>query len=152
MWAEDLKYHFPFLDEKCNRHPYQLHYYIWKLSYLFGATYCDNSIQFEKLVDNPGAEIARLFRSVDAELVDAQALKAVVVSPPLEAARYADDAWFEEHEANCEAVLAELGQGERSQAGDLLARRPAESGHSMILSHSSPGRLVRGLSSHSTQG
>ena len=23
MWAEDLKYHFPFLDEKCNRHPYQ---------------------------------------------------------------------------------------------------------------------------------
>ena len=36
-WAEDLKYHFPFLDEKSNRHPYQVFYYIWKLSYLFGA-------------------------------------------------------------------------------------------------------------------
>ena len=34
LWAQDLKYHFPFLDEKRLGHPYQMFYYIWKLSYI----------------------------------------------------------------------------------------------------------------------
>jgi hypothetical protein len=116
-WAEDLKYHFPFLEENRNRHPYQIHYYIWKLSYLFGVKYCDCSIQFEKLVDDTDAEIARLFRAVDADSVDARSLKALVVRPRLGRWRdYADAAWFEAHEAHCEAVLADF-LGVKEQAG-----------------------------------
>src|SRR6185295_9584612 len=34
-WARDLKYHFPFLDEQHLDHPYEMFYYVWKLSYLF---------------------------------------------------------------------------------------------------------------------
>ena len=75
MWAQDLKYHFPFLEEGRNSHPYQIFYYIWKLSYLFGVKYCDYSIQFESLVTDPDAEIANLFRVVGAEPVDLPALR-----------------------------------------------------------------------------
>jgi hypothetical protein len=109
MWAEDLKYHFPFLEETCNRHPYQMYYYIWKLSYLFGARYCDHSIAFEALLENPCEEIGRLFDAIGAETFDPSALGAVVAGPPVGKWReYADDAWFREHEAACEAVLADF--------------------------------------------
>jgi hypothetical protein len=109
MWAEDLKYHFPFLDEKCNRHPYQILYYIWKLSYLFGVKYCDHSIPFEALLVDPDEQLRQLFRVVDAEPVHLQALKATIVGPPLGKWReYADEAWFQAHEASCEAVLADF--------------------------------------------
>ena len=56
-WARDLKYHFPFLDEGGVRHPYELFYYIWKLSYLFGRVYCDYSLAFERLVSEPAVEL-----------------------------------------------------------------------------------------------
>ena len=78
MWAEDLKYHFPFLDVRRNSHPYQVFYYIWKLSYLFGVKYCDHSIQFESLISEPDAEISELFRVVGSELADPAALRAIV--------------------------------------------------------------------------
>ena len=83
MWAEDLKYHFPFLEEGRNSHPYQIFYYIWKLSYLFGVKYCHHSIQFESLVADPDREIANLFRVVGAKPVDLPSLQAIIVAPPL---------------------------------------------------------------------
>jgi Sulfotransferase family len=127
MWAADLKYHFPFLDEKRNQHPYQIFYYIWKLSYLFGMKYCDHSIQFEALIDEPGEEIAKLFDAVGARVNDPQALKAVVTRPPIGRWReYADEPWYQAHEASCDAVLADfLGLEERSASpktsGDLVS-------------------------------
>ena len=109
MWAEDLKYHFPFLDERMSRHPYQLFYYIWKLSYLFGTRYCDQSIQFERIVEDPQGEIIRLFGVLNADHVEPEALKKLVVRPDLARWRkYADEAWFQEHEAHCDAVLADF--------------------------------------------
>jgi hypothetical protein len=116
MWAQDLKYHFPFLDEKRCRHPYQIFYYIWKLSYLFGVKHCDYSIQFEALVGDPDEEIAKLFDTVGARPVDPKALRTIVTRPPVYRwHEYADEAWFQNHEARCEAVLAEfLGLDERS--------------------------------------
>ncbi len=119
-WAEDLKYHFPFLEETHNQNPYRLHYYIWKLSYLFGAKYCDHSIRFESLLEDPSGEIARLFESVGAEHCDPEALASVVAGPPVGKWRqYADEDWFREHEEACETVLADfLGpQGFRARSG-----------------------------------
>jgi len=114
MWAQNLKYHFPFLEEARNSRPYQLFYYVWKHSYLFGVKYCDYSIQFESLVADPDAEIANVFRVVGAEPVDLPALRGIVVAPPFGKWRqYAEAAWFEKHEARCEEVLGEfLGIGE----------------------------------------
>jgi hypothetical protein len=112
MWADDLKYHFPFLDERRVRHPYQLFYYIWKLSYIFGVKYCHLSIQFERLVDDPQGEISRLFRLLGVEYVDSQVLQSLVVRPNMARWRtYADEVWFQEHEAYCDAVLAEFLPG-----------------------------------------
>jgi hypothetical protein len=107
MWAEDLKYSFPFLEESRNQHPYQILYYIWKLSYLFGVKYCDHSVSFEALVDDPDDELEKLFQAVDAEPMDFPALKATIVVPPRGRWReYADESWFQALEAGCEAVLA----------------------------------------------
>lgn len=120
MWAEDLKYQFPFLDAKRNQHPYQIFYYIWKLSYLFGVKFCDHSVRFEALVGDPDGEIEKLFAVLDAKHVDPQALRKLVGRPAVGRWRgYADEAWFEAHEADCEAVLAEflgLAQGSMTSA------------------------------------
>jgi len=118
MWAQDLKYYFPFLEEGQNSHPYQIFYYIWKLSYLFGVKYCDYSIQFESLVADPDAEIANLFRVVGAKPVDLPALRGIVVAPPLgKWCEYAEAAWFENHESRCDEVLnGFLGRSDGSSA------------------------------------
>jgi hypothetical protein len=118
MWAEDLKYHFPFLDERRVTHPYQLFYYIWKLSYLFGRKYSDCSLAFEDLVRDPDTELRRLFAAVDVRVDRMEHLKALFASPPLGKWReYAEDAWFRDHEAACDATMAEWLHG--VDAGDI---------------------------------
>jgi len=60
MWQKDLRYHFPFLDGESVAHPYQLFYYIWKLSYLFGRAFAHYSIAFEDLLKNPDEQLTDL--------------------------------------------------------------------------------------------
>jgi hypothetical protein len=109
MWANDLKYHFPFLDEKNITHPYQMFYYLWKLSYVFGVIYADYSIVFEHLIDDPDTQLRSLFHSLQVGLFDMEKLKTLVESPPVgKWTIYADDEWFKEHEAVCETVLADF--------------------------------------------
>jgi hypothetical protein len=140
MWAEDLKYHFPFLDEKCNQHPYQIFYYIWKLSYLFSAKYCDHSMMFEAILEDPDAQLKTLFRVVEAEPVDLLALKATIVEPPLSRWReYADEEWFQAHETSCDAVLSEfLDLDERPAMTAVAPRAKALSGGDACRSPSDP--------------
>jgi hypothetical protein len=108
-WAADLKYHFPFLDERAAEHPYQLFYYIWKLSYLFGRKYAHHSLAFERLVADPAAELTRLFGVLDVAHYDLGRLRPLVVAPALgKWKEYADDAWFRRHEEGCETVLADF--------------------------------------------
>jgi hypothetical protein len=124
MWAEDLKYHFPFLEEKRIRHPYQVHYYIWRLSCLFGVVYCDLSIRFESLLDDPDEELKELFRVVQAEPVDLGALRTQIAGPPLGRWRaYADEGWFRDHEAACEAALSEFLGCDRGPVTTASGRR-----------------------------
>jgi hypothetical protein len=115
-WAKDLKYQFPFLDEQAVAHPYQLFYYIWKLSYLFGRQYAHYSLAFERLVTNPDAELAELFRMLRIERYDLGGLKSVLVEPTIGKWRsYADDSWFRHHETICETTLREfLGQAAKN--------------------------------------
>jgi hypothetical protein len=108
-WARDLRYHFPFLDERSVSHPYQLFYYIWKLSYQFGRKYAHHSLAFEHLVDDPDTQLPRLFDAVAVKGYDLDRVKRVIVKTGMgKWKQYADDNWFRRHEAACEDVLAEF--------------------------------------------
>jgi hypothetical protein len=114
-WARDLRYQFPFLDER-EAHPYQLFYYLWKLSYLFGRRYAHHSVCFEQLVEDPGGGLRSLFAAVGVEGYDLERLKGLIVKPALGKWReYAGDDWFRRHEETCEEVLA-----------DFLGRAPGQ--------------------------
>jgi len=109
MWASDLKYHFPFLDERAVGHPYRMFYYLWKLSYSFGMRFGDYSIEFERLVEDPRTQLVELFQRLSIEQYDLERLLTLVVKPsPGRWREFADDEWFKGHEAACEAVLSEF--------------------------------------------
>jgi hypothetical protein len=108
-WANDLKYHFPFLEPAAAGHPYRLFYYLWKLSYLFGRRYADHSLAFEQLVGDPAGRLGELFRVLDVCGGDLAALQKLFAAPPLgKWKEYADDAWFRAHETACETTLADF--------------------------------------------
>ena len=110
-WCADLAHHFPFLDEGRAEHPYQLFYYLWKLSYLFGRKYADHSLSMEALVAEPEAQLRALFRAVDVDPAgqDMAKLKALVARPELgKWKQYAGEDWFKKHETACEEVLADF--------------------------------------------
>jgi hypothetical protein len=110
MWARNLNYHFPFLDEKSVRHPYQLFYYLWKLSYIYGRAFADCSLAYEDLVAAPRDQLAALFSALDVRDYNLDRLVNLVDQPSLGRWKeYASDSWFRDHESACEAVLAEFG-------------------------------------------
>ncbi len=93
-WVVDLQPHFPFLDHRKAEHPYQLYYYLWRLSWLFGQRFADVSLSLAELCEDPG----RL------GLTDGG-----LVSPPVSDRwlSYAEPGWFEAHEVHCEQVIAD---------------------------------------------
>ncbi len=103
-WLRDLKYQFPFLDERAEPHPYRLFYYLWKLSYLYGVTYADWSVRFEDLTADPTRQIAGLMAAVGLAAYDAERLRALVQPVPPRWERFAPDSWYRPHEEACEAV------------------------------------------------
>jgi Sulfotransferase family len=108
-WANDLKYHFPFLEPTAADHPYQLFYYIWKLSYLFGRHYADHSLAFEHLISDPAGRLEELLGVLDVRGGDVKALQKLFAAPPLgKWKEYADDGWFRAHESVCETTLADF--------------------------------------------
>jgi hypothetical protein len=109
VWARDLKYHFPFLDEKAAAHPYQLFYAIWKLSYLFGRQYAHHSVAFEDLTAAPGPCLDKMFAALGIPGAPVDRLAQLVEKPRSGRWReYAPEEWFRAHEAAAEAVLADF--------------------------------------------
>ncbi|MHC4875298.1 MAG: sulfotransferase [Planctomycetota bacterium] len=108
-WARDLKYQFPFLDEDGIEHPYQLHYLLWKLSYVYGRTWCDLSISFEELTTHSEQTLFSLFQLCDIDLRHIEPLLSLITPPPFDKWKaYADEAWFRRHEEHCEQILADF--------------------------------------------
>ena len=117
-WARDLSFHFPFLNPDTADHPYDLFYYVWKLSYLYGRQFSHASICFESLCKTPDRELPRLLRAAGLEEYDYVPLKKLIVRAEMEKkwSQYANDEWFEERESICETVLATyLGCDSRGQ-------------------------------------
>jgi hypothetical protein len=108
-WAEDLSYHFPCLDPRQAQHPYELFYYLWRLSYDFGRAYSHVSFGLERLCATPRVEIPRLMQAAGVEAFDLDALVRVVAPAARDKWRaYADSAWFEAIERRCEDALTRL--------------------------------------------
>jgi hypothetical protein len=106
-WARDLGRYFPLLDQP-DRSAYEIFYFIWKLSYLFGAASADCSLAFEDLVTDPRREIGRLAASLGLS-ADLDRLAPLVTQAPVGRWReFADDDWFRTREAACEEALARL--------------------------------------------
>jgi len=111
LWCRDLRVLFPFLAEETAAHPYQLCYYLWKLSYLFGRRQADHSLSMEKLVTEPESELGRLFAAVeiDPAMQDMNALVKLIEKPRLgKWKEYAPEDWFRRHEDTCERTLADF--------------------------------------------
>ena len=108
-WAEDLKYHFPFVDPKSAGHPYRIFYYLWKLSYLFGRRFADHSLSFEDLIDGPERVLSEVFEAIGMRDRDPSRLVSLIERPELGRwARFADDDWYRRHEEACETTLHEF--------------------------------------------
>jgi hypothetical protein len=108
-WAEELSHHFPFLDPRRAQHPYELFYYLWRLSYDFGHAYAHASFGLEALCASPQSEIERLMNAAGIGSFDLDELTKIVA--PISPGKwrvYADSAWFDAHERRCEDVLSRL--------------------------------------------
>jgi hypothetical protein len=146
MWVTNLKYHFPFLDPRRATHPYQLFYYLWKLSYLFGRKYAHYSLSFEDLVRHPDLQLRQLFQVLDIVDDSLDPLKTLISAPPLGKWKdYADDDWFQKQEATCEAVLAEWFMGLGSSDRDMTVNPGPEDLEGGADSLMNPGSIVRSL-------
>lgn len=105
-WARDLQYHFPFLAEAHISHPYQMFYLLWKISYLWGMNFSHYSIAFENLMHNPGAVLKDLFGFLEIDHFNMEKIQSLLAKPDIgKWQKYADDAWFKNHESACETVL-----------------------------------------------
>lgn len=104
-WARDLRSVFPML-EPAGRHPYELHYLLWRLSYSFGQAYSDKSVCYEELVldfENTLADICKTIGLNDVDI--AQLAKLNQGKRRMNWPEYADDAWYVGLEARCDREL-----------------------------------------------
>jgi len=131
-WIQDLSDSFPFLDSNLVDHPYQLFYYLWRLSHAFGRAYADVSVAFEDLVSRPCDTLELLFSRLSVPLDNVERCAKVVEAPRLGRWReYADHAWFASHEIRCERVLAQFFAQEalapllRPETAEILSRSTA---------------------------
>lgn len=104
-WARDLRHAFPFL-EPAGKHPYELHYMLWRLSYTYGRTYSDVSICYEELISDFEKVAAGMFDAVGVHNADVSMLASL--NHGVQKVRwpgYADEAWFSSLETRCEREL-----------------------------------------------
>jgi len=130
-WQRDLRGVFPCLDLEADRHPYAVHYLIWRLSYCHGRTWADLSIAYEDLVGDLAGTMQRVAQQFALGTIDIGAL-AALNSGVLESRwrGYADDDWFAAIEAECEEILAayfRTGTRAPTDAVDVPGRPTRES-------------------------
>lgn len=120
-WGRDLKFQFPFVDPKKCDHPYQLFYFIWRLSFLFGIEYAHHSVAYEDIMTKPEKVLGNLLECVDIDPGNFNALLENI--QPAQSGRwmrYADDAWFKQQESQCERIIR--GFLRQTDSHDLYSR------------------------------
>jgi Sulfotransferase family len=108
-WAKDLQHHFPFLAEDRLSHPYQMFYYLWRISHHWGIHFAHYSLSFEELIQNTDQVLKDLFYFLNIKQFDLGKLRSIKAKPDIgKWKHYANDKWFKEHESICETVLEEF--------------------------------------------
>lgn len=116
-WANDLQYHFPFLEDSLSRHAYEMFYLVWRLSYLYGITYAGYSLCFERLTSEPSSELVKLLRFLEFDESHVQSLYQLVDKPRTDQwQKYADEGWFREREVRCETAIRDFFAGGKACA------------------------------------
>jgi len=106
-WAKDLRNVFPFLEPE-GQHPYTIHYYLWRLSFLFANTYADYSICYEDLVQDFKNTFKTLLVNLginfqNTVIDELENLNKGSIRFSWE--KYAPNNWYEKKEYECEKVL-----------------------------------------------
>lgn len=104
-WARDLRRVFPMLDLREHRHPYSVHYTLWRLSYLFGVHHADIVLAYEDLVENFAGSLQRVFMGLGQALSDEDVARYGGLLNSRHQTRwpgYAPAEWFERIELDCE--------------------------------------------------
>jgi hypothetical protein len=108
LWAKDLVHIFPFLDDSCLSHPYELSYLLWKLSLNFGYQFADYNVSYDDLMCQPIEELLKLETFLSLEKLELSKHSSLV-EPSLKGARwqhFADEEWFFKKEEKCEEILS----------------------------------------------
>ena len=104
-FCRDLQAVFPFLDPNRARHPYDLAYYLWRLSYSLGVANADINIAYETLQSDFQATVESMMTQLK---IDADPAALVQLNRGRDRMRWPDYApadWFAEREAECDRVL-----------------------------------------------
>lgn len=117
-WARDLRHVFPFLEPAEASHPYVLHYYLWRLSYLFGRHWADYSLGYEDLIGDLAGQIEALYNFLGVERTAVAELTKLNESVGEQRWQgYASAEWFADIEQHCEAVLTAYFSSATLQTG-----------------------------------
>ena len=104
-WANDLRHVFPIL-EPAGRHPYEVHYLLWRLSYSFGRSFSDVSVGYEDLIANFETVLSNALTQLGIHNADLGKLAKLNQGQMKSRWReYAPEDWFTEIETRCDREI-----------------------------------------------
>ncbi len=109
-WAKDLRYIFEFLEPE-GKHPYEVYYYLWRLSYIWAKNYVHYSFAYEELVTNFKGVLKELFEFIKIPYTEDIISNLEKLNKGKITQRwknYASVEWFEEIENKCDFVLSKM--------------------------------------------
>ncbi len=108
-WFEDIRRVFTCLDLPADCSAYEVHYLIWRLSYLYGSAFGDVSLSYEDLIESPLKVMSRTLESLSINHLDVSPIDGLI-DPTGKSSwhEYADEAWFAEKEQTCEEALSQM--------------------------------------------
>lgn len=105
-WCRNLQGIFPFLDPLQEEHPYFFHYALWRLSYLFGASFSDISIAYESLIEDMEGVLGSVLQTFGLPKTNLTELNRLNRGRLDNRAReYAPEDWYAEIETSCESRI-----------------------------------------------
>ncbi len=109
MWTRDLTRHFPFLAHKKCNHAYMQFYYLWKLSYIFGAEYADLSFAFEDLINSSEKTFKQIMQVNNDRQNHFSQVADIIKKPKMDKWKeYASATWFSNIEVHCEEIIEQF--------------------------------------------
>lgn len=125
-WWKALRLEMPFLEMDLLTHPYQIHFLLWRVSYLYGKKYSDISICFESLLDTPDQILRNLMIFLGLNTSYASQVRHLISGGAQKETwrEYADEDWFKELEKQSELLLRAYFQSPRFFEKKMMEEKP----------------------------